>query len=121
LLTQIEQQRLAGTADAALSPLPKLQDNPRFAQAARYAAGEPLPEEAQLSGAADRATENASRVTDINDEIGNLENAVRLAQSTGDLPAAIPELDAANATTARAEASRRGYAQAAMCLFKAGA
>ena len=115
MLAQIEQQRTAGAASVALSPLPKLQDDPRFAQAARYAAGEALPEDAAISALADRA---ASHAPDINAEITNLESAVATAQAHGDLPPNLPELDAANAGVARAEAARRGFAQAALCIAK---
>jgi hypothetical protein len=116
MLAQIDAQRTASAASAALSPLPKLQGDPRFAQAARYAAGDPLPEQVAMSAMADGATKAPD--TDINAEITNLESALQIAQQHGDLPASIPEIDAANAGMARAKAAAKGFAQAALCIAK---
>jgi hypothetical protein len=91
----------------------------RFAQAARYASGEPLPEDAAASRMADQAAKAPPSLAD--EEIAHLENSVRASQAAGDLPQSLPELDAANAGVTRAEAMRAGFHAAANCLAQAGA
>jgi hypothetical protein len=91
-------------------------------QALDAAAGKPTEEAAAITRAADTAATADRRdpLGRLQDQIADLEDAVRRMQDGGELPRELPELAAADETARQAEQIGRAYEQAATCMAIGG-